>query len=536
MTTSVEYNRIHALARARKVVMDKFGPDLLHFWPMVDDTPFIRDLLRRKVLVGQGGVTAQAAGMLDYGMDIGAGHISDEVADQGQDSFTALQPTKVSSDYYLAVPVPEGRWKSVKFRNEGGSALSPGVILAAPSVSPTDLSAAKVLDVNSVIDGGPYFIFEHGNPNESNGHTAGGTWPRAGQKITLNGDLVQVGFRLRRETGAPTGTGYVKVYKVSDGSLLGTASTTLDVSTLTASFVWKDFFFNTPLNIPNIEVRVVFEYNSGDVNNYLLLNRGNADDISGMLCGYNGSSWNDTSGDDAVCKVRTLAPLHRCDFPFELDAVAGQYWLYFRGNSDYDASGTYGMSGKLWGGSAHADRTGVLASFQGVAGGSWSSHDKVTIGALVNVDNSPANGMAVCLANTSEAKAYIKVKSDKKIEGFFKNTNGTSYILTSTRALHPGHNLITISYERNVGVKLAVNGEVMATATPSDHALFNATLALALGAQKLQGGAVSSKLTNGIVDDVWIAKGVLSDRDLWDVYTAYIIAAPLMLLDDVTVS
>lgn len=33
-----EYNKIHAMAYARKLVMQKFGPDVIgtHFWPMAD--------------------------------------------------------------------------------------------------------------------------------------------------------------------------------------------------------------------------------------------------------------------------------------------------------------------------------------------------------------------------------------------------------------------------------------------------------------------------------------------------------------------
>lgn len=34
MPTTEEYNKIHALAHARKVVMQKYGSNLLNFWPM----------------------------------------------------------------------------------------------------------------------------------------------------------------------------------------------------------------------------------------------------------------------------------------------------------------------------------------------------------------------------------------------------------------------------------------------------------------------------------------------------------------------
>ena len=42
--TMIEYNKIHALARARKLVIQKFGNSLEHFWPMSDDGQLIRDL------------------------------------------------------------------------------------------------------------------------------------------------------------------------------------------------------------------------------------------------------------------------------------------------------------------------------------------------------------------------------------------------------------------------------------------------------------------------------------------------------------
>lgn len=30
-----EYNKIHAMARGRKMVIQKFGSNLLNFWPMI---------------------------------------------------------------------------------------------------------------------------------------------------------------------------------------------------------------------------------------------------------------------------------------------------------------------------------------------------------------------------------------------------------------------------------------------------------------------------------------------------------------------
>lgn len=129
---------------------------------------------------------------------------------------------------------------------------------------------------------------------------------------------------------------------------------------------------------------------------------------------------------------------------------------------------------------------------------------------------------------------YIKVTAAKKAQAYIKNTNDNTYTLDAAKALHPGFNLLTLSFERNSTIKLGVNGVIVDTETPANVGILNTTLSVAIGAQKLVAGAASSKLKNAVVDDVFLAKAVISDQALWDIYAAYVIAAPLMLVEDTT--
>ncbi len=381
MTTNIEYNRIHALARARKVVMQKFGPALLHYWPMSDDTPFIRDLLRQKALFGNG-VSPQSAGMLDYGVNVQSGYITDDIDDTGSLDSSIYSMT----GQFFAFEIPVGAWRRVEYTF---------------NITPYDYVTAYVAPAGL-------------NPNEV-----------AGQAIAASS---QSGYRP-------------------------------------SSFAW--------------------------------------------------------------------------DFPYIVLAPPAIYWLYLCAtptNATLHGEISGGIPMRRWDGSTWSAPTqqGTSTKLFGADAEAWSSCDKFTVGVLVNVDNSPVNGYAFCLAS-NEGKVYLRVMSDKKVEGYIKNTNGAGYSVTSSRALHPGFNLLTLSYERNVAVKLGINGSVVATATLSDnYPVLNDTIAVGIGAMKLVGGAAIGKLKDAVIDDVFLAQGVISDQALWDVYMAYITAAPLMQVEDVT--
>lgn len=119
---------------------------------------------------------------------------------------------------------------------------------------------------------------------------------RIAQKITLTGKVLSyVRFYLMK-TGAPTGTLYVRVRRVSDDGIIEASSTTLDVSTLTGAYQWKEFALTCA---PNEEVRVAAEYDGGDGSNHVRVGRTSSDLCDGCRSIYpSGGPWNDISGDD----------------------------------------------------------------------------------------------------------------------------------------------------------------------------------------------------------------------------------------------
>lgn len=169
----------------------------------------------------------------------------------------------------------------------------------------------------------------------------------------------------------------------------------------------------------------------------------------------------------------------------------------------------------------------------------WPAADNFTMGVWINADDYNAkNGVVMALSNGTEELAKLALNSAKQPTGYFKDAGSNTYSLSGTRVLHPGFNWLTLSYQRNVantGVKLGLNGQIVAQATSQNQPLFNQQLAVSLGARALTTKALSSYLKGAIVDDAFAVQSVLaSDDDLWKIYTAYITAAPLMLLKDVT--
>lgn len=124
-----------------------------------------------------------------------------------------------------------------------------------------------------------------------------GGMTRAGQRFDdfpLLGTITSVQFKLYKD-GNPAGTGYARVRRVSDDSILGTIGT-LDVSTLTGAATWKTFD-TTPVIIDDDDgdIRVLFEYSGGDGANFVK-HRVNTtgDSIEGVETYYDGT-WHDTS-------------------------------------------------------------------------------------------------------------------------------------------------------------------------------------------------------------------------------------------------
>lgn len=122
---------------------------------------------------------------------------------------------------------------------------------------------------------------------ETNQDAVGGLditrFQRLGQKITIsNKTICQLEFYLKK-TGSPTGTLTCTIRKQSDDSIIETSGVTLDVSTLTTSFQWFAFTFNS---LVNEAVYLLVEFYGGDVNNLVVAGDYNGTTILGNLCGY----------------------------------------------------------------------------------------------------------------------------------------------------------------------------------------------------------------------------------------------------------
>lgn len=533
-TRSIEYNKIHALARARKLTLQKFGTNLMHFWPLSDASMFVRDLLRKKPLIGSG-VSLQMGGMLDNAVDVQSGYLADVVADVGNTNCSSSSYNREDGDYEMAVAIPAGRWSKVTFKSTRHEAITGAVAIAAPSTAPGSVAASKLLEVNCVVDQQATLsdiknttaFYTDGQINSS--------YPRMGHEHYLFGNIYQVKAYLKK-VGGPTGTAYLKLYSTG-GALLATADTTLDVSTVSTSGAWYTFTFNCPYKIWGW-VRVVVEYSGGDSSNRLGLGltQGGVSNVFGDWV-YDAGGWSQDGTYDAMMEVYFSGgpSTHSVTLPFPLDAEDAEWWAYFKKGLLYDTSNSaYGQAGKVWNGSAWGTQNNVIAKIEGVSAGNWAATDDLAIGVIVNVDNSPVNGTLLALCDSSEAKVQIRVKSDKKVEATVKNSNGTLYTLTSPDVLHSGFNLITLSYDRNAAVKLGVNGLVVDTETPSDYGVLGSTIALAVGAKVLTDKTASDQLKNAVVDDVFIARSVPLDADLWDIYMAYITATPMIQFEDVT--
>ncbi|MBI4305225.1 MAG: hypothetical protein HY678_02800 [Chloroflexi bacterium] len=531
-----EYNKIHAMARARKLTIETFGADLMNLWPLADDSEFIRDLLRRKPLVGSG-VTLKADGLLDYGVNLGSGHLSDVVSDVGNTNCSSSSYSREDGDYEMAVPIPAGRWSKITFKSTRHEAITGAVAVAPPDTAPGSVSAGKLIEIDSVVDTQATLsniknttaFYTDGQINSS--------YPRMGHEHYLFGNIYQVKAYLKK-FGSPTGTAYLKLYSTG-GSLLATAGTTLDVSTVSTSGAWYTFTFNCPYKIWGW-VRVVVEYSGGDSSNRLGLGltQGGTSNVFGDWV-YDSGGWVQDSTYDAMMEVYYSGgpSVHSVTLPVPLDADDDDWWAFFKKGVVYDSSNAaYGQTGKVYSGSAWSAQNNVVAKLEGASAGTWASRDQFTVGVVADVDGSPGNGTLLALSNGTEAKVSLRVKSDKKVEAVFKNTNGDTVTLTSTDILHPGSNVIVASYADGASpaAKLSVNGQVVATGTPTNYPLLDGTFALGIGAKVLSDKTVSDQLKDAIVDDVFIAKSVPSDASLWDLYLAYITAAPMMQFEDVT--
>ena len=96
-----------------------------------------------------------------------------------------------------------------------------------------------------------------GDPGYANGSVDLGA-------TTYFGIISKARFLLRK-VGAPTGTAYCRIRDINN-RILVESTTTLDVSTLTTSFAWKEFVFSD-YRISDKAIKVLLEYEGGDASN-----------------------------------------------------------------------------------------------------------------------------------------------------------------------------------------------------------------------------------------------------------------------------
>jgi len=234
--------------------------------------------------------------------------------------------------------------------------------------------------------------------------------------------------------------------------------------------------------------------------------------------------------------------------PFNFVAQTSEFWVYLKldgsiqlaryATGGQNTSYIWNSTTDEWDDINDTSTDTLYSEMQGADAENFVAQDKFTIGLVIDVDQSPGGGSAYVIANATEYLARIYVNSNHTLEAKVKNTNGTTYTLNYTKGLHPGKNLITLSYEKNVSVKFGINGVVEASTTPSDYDVFStADHAFGVGCYMKADSSktVVEELAGAVISDVFFADEVLTDDALWDLFKAYITAIPVSLMDDVAV-
>lgn len=134
--------------------------------------------------------------------------------------------------------------------------------------------------------------------------------PRGGEKVTdatyQSKPITEVKLHLSK-TGSPTGTGYCRIRKTSDGSIVATAATTIDVSTITGSRAEYTFTFSNETT-PAEAFYVLFEFTGGAGPDYITVygSTGGSTTAIGVGVFYD-VSFNDQVNDDARGSLTYLA-------------------------------------------------------------------------------------------------------------------------------------------------------------------------------------------------------------------------------------
>lgn len=129
-------------------------------------------------------------------------------------------------------------------------------------------------------------------------------WTRYGQRIDNfpESTITSVAFYLAKGAGSPSGTAYARVREATGDAILGTLGT-LDVSTLTQSPAWV--VFTDPVVVPSTQhIRVTFEYEGGDSDNWLKIGYYGVDVCDGWSSGYYYyGGWSNYSGSEMMIRL-----------------------------------------------------------------------------------------------------------------------------------------------------------------------------------------------------------------------------------------
>lgn len=130
----------------------------------------------------------------------------------------------------------------------------------------------------------------------------------AGQQVSGNftGTVTAANFTLSK-LGAPTGTGYARVYNNATGALIGTLGS-IDVSTITTAPTGAIYNFTTPVTVSvSAPINIVFESANGTIANCILEHFGTATGFGGVPVYWDGVWRANATGDFIGAYVLSLA-------------------------------------------------------------------------------------------------------------------------------------------------------------------------------------------------------------------------------------
>jgi len=127
-----------------------------------------------------------------------------------------------------------------------------------------------------------------------------GATTREAQKIKLTEYWISgVSFYLC-VTGAPTGTVYIRIRRVSDDTII--AESSMLAGSLTTTYAWYDFYFANTVQIDE-DCRYCAEFSGGSSTDYVEVGYNNVDTVDGVESYYDTTGWNEAPSNDCTIKI-----------------------------------------------------------------------------------------------------------------------------------------------------------------------------------------------------------------------------------------